>query len=374
MNVNDGLYYKIALSMIPGIGPVLARRMVSFTGSVEGVFKEGRARLLKIPNVGEHVVTALGDRRIFERVDRELAFIDRYGIRPCFYLDSDYPGRLRNCEDAPVMLYIKGDPDIEGQKVLSIVGTRRATDRGLDLCRELVADLAKTGEKVVIVSGLAYGIDICAHRAALDHGMPTVAVLGHGLDTIYPSVHRRVAAEIADAGALVSEFSSQTAFVRGNFISRNRIIAGLGDATVVVESGEKGGALITADIANSYNREVFAFPGRVDDPRSKGCNQLIKNSKASLIEDAGDLGYVMGWEITRQRRKMVQRRLFDELEGMQKKIVDLLREHEELSIDDIGFRCQNPISKVSPLLLDLEFKGIVRSLPGNRYKLLPNGK
>lgn len=360
--------------MIPRIGPVLARRLISVTGSVEGVFRERPGQLKKIPNVGEHVIAALSDRRIFKQVDRELAFIERYGIRPVFYLDADYPGRLRNCEDSPVMIYIKGRLDTDEQKVLSIVGTRRATDRGLGLCRELVEDLAKTGEKVVVVSGLAYGVDVCAHKAALDHGLPTVAVLGHGLDTIYPSVHRQVAAEIAESGALVSEFSSQTAFVRGNFISRNRIIAGLSDATVVVESGEKGGALITADIANSYNREVFAFPGRVDDPRSKGCNQLIKSTKASLIEDAADLGYVMGWEINRQKRKAVQQQLFTELEGMQKSIVDLLKVHDELSIDDIGFRCQSPISKVSPLLLDLEFKGIVRSLPGSRYKIAPHWK
>ena len=358
--------------MIPRIGPVLARRLISYTGSVEGVFKERPGRLKKIPNIGEYVLAALQDRRIFEQVDKELSFIDRYGIRPVFYLDSDYPARLRNCEDAPIMLYIKGNLDLEKQKVLSIVGTRRATDRGLDLCRELVVDLARTGEKVIIVSGLAYGIDVCAHKAALNNGLSTVAVLGHGLDTIYPSLHRQVAAEIVDTGALVSEFSSQTAFVRGNFISRNRIIAGLSDATVVVESGEKGGALITADIANSYNREVFAFPGRVDDPRSKGCNQLIKSSKASLIEDAADLAYVMGWEITRQKRKVVQQQLFDELEGMQKRIVDLLKTHGMLSMDDIGFRCESPVSKVSPLLLDLEFRGIVRSLPGNLYKLASN--
>jgi DNA processing protein len=360
--------------MIPGIGPVLARRLVSLVGSVEGVFRERRGHLKRIPNVGEHVLSALQDRRVFEQVDKELSFIERYGIRPVFYLDTNYPGRLRNCEDAPILLYIKGNLDIEEQKVLSIVGTRRATDRGLDLCRELVADLAKTGERVVIVSGLAYGIDICAHKAALNHGLSTVAVLGHGLDTIYPAVHRQVAAEIVDSGALVSEFSSQTAFVRGNFISRNRVIAGLSDATVVVESGEKGGALITADIANSYNREVFAFPGRVDDPRSKGCNQLIKSSKASLIEDAADLAYVMGWEITRQKRRAVQQQLFTQLEGMQKKIVDLLKSHGELSMDDISIRCQSPVSKVSPLLLDLEFKGIVRSLPGNSYKLIASGK
>jgi DNA processing protein len=370
MDQNEGLYHKIALSLIPKIGPVMARRLVSYVGSPEGVFRESTTRLLKIPNVGKHMVAAMHDRDIHRRVENELRFIERYEIRPLFYLDPGYPARLGNCEDAPVMLYVKGHLDIECYKVLSIVGTRKATHRGVDLCEKLVADLALNDPGLIIVSGLAYGIDICAHKAALKNSLTTVAVLGHGMDTIYPSVHRDVAAEIAKRGALVSEFSSQTPFMRSNFVSRNRIIAGLCDATVVVESGDKGGALITADIANSYHRDVFAFPGRVNDSRSKGCNQLIKNSKAILIEGAGDLEYVMGWEVNRQKQKVVQRRLFGELEEAARHIVDLLREKGELSIDEIGNCCGSPVSKISPLLLDLEFKGLVRSLPGNRYKLL----
>ncbi len=356
--------------MISHIGPVLARRLVDYAGSAEAVFRQGRGPLLKIPGLGSHIVDAIRDKALFKRVDQEMDFMARYGIRPVFYQDNDYPGRLRNCEDAPVLLYMKGNVDIERGKMLSIVGTRKATAQGLENCRRLVEDLGGTHSDLVIVSGLAYGIDICAHRVALTRHIPTVAVLGHGMDTIYPSVHRKTAAEIVQNGALISEFSTQTPFIRGNFISRNRIIAGLCDATVVVESGEKGGALITADIANSYNRDVFAFPGRVDDLHSKGCNQLIKTNKALLIEGAGDLQYIMGWEVTRQKHRLIQRQLFDHLNEENRQIIDLLKNHGELSIDQIGQLCHRPVSQVSPLLLDLELKGLVRCLPGNLYKLL----
>jgi len=311
----------------------------------------------------------LKDREVFDRAEREIAFMERYGIRALFYQDDAYPGRLRNCEDAPILLYVRGELNLEDRKVLSLVGTRRATDSGMDLCTRLVEDLALGSPDLVVVSGLAYGIDICAHRAALKSNLSTVAVLGHGMDIIYPSVHRKTAAEIVHQGALITEFSSQTPFVRGNFVSRNRIIAGLADATVVVESGEKGGALITADIANSYNRDVFAFPGRVNDPRSRGCNHLIKNNKASLIEGAHDLEYILGWEVKRQKQKNVQSQLFHQLEPEAMQIVDHLKEKGELSIDELSSLCQWPISRISPMLLDLELKGLVRCLPGSRYKI-----
>lgn len=370
MDTNGGLYYKIALSMIPKVGPVMARRLVKYVGSPEGVFREEKSRLRKIPKMGDYLVSALNDKQVFKKVEKELSFIERYNIQALFYLDADYPQRLRNCDDAPVIIYVRGDLDTEGKKVLSIVGTRRATDRGTALCNRLVDELADSNPGLVVVSGLAYGVDICAHRAALRNSLSTVAVLGHGLDTIYPSLHRKIAAEITRQGALVSEFSSQTSFVRGNFVSRNRIIAGLADATVVVESGGKGGALITADIANSYNREVFAFPGRVDDNRSRGCNHLIKTNKASLIEGASDLQYILGWEVKRLKQKVVQREMFSELDDEARQLLDFLKEHEVLSIDELGSLSQRPVSLISPLLLDLEMKGLVRCLPGSRYKIL----
>lgn len=367
---NEELFYWIALSLIPKVGPVLAKRLIAYTGSPKALFEEDKRKLLKIPNIGENLVHNIKEKGIFEKVEREMTFIEHYQINVFFYLDKNYPKRLKNCEDAPIILYSKGNVNFEDSRILSVVGTRRATDRGIEACQKLIADLSKNGKDLVIVSGLAYGVDICAHKAALANGLKTVSVLGHGLDIIYPSVHRSVAEKIIKQGVLLTEFSSHTKFIRSNFVSRNRIIAGLADATVVIESGERGGALITADLANSYNRDVFAFPGRIDDPRSKGCNQLIKTNKAALIEGAEDLEYVMGWEINKYKKKIVQREIFKELGPAEKDIVTLLRENGELSINEISSRLNMPISKVSPMLLDMEFEGITRCLPGNRYKLL----
>ncbi len=365
---NEELFYQIALSLIPKVGPLLAKRLIAYTGSPKALFEEEKRKLLKIPNIGENLVNNIKSKTIFEKAKKELAFIERYHIDVLFYLDKRYPKRLKNCEDAPVILYSKGNVNFEESRILSIVGTRRATDRGIETCQKLIAELANNSKDLIIVSGLAYGIDICTHKAALANGLQTISVLGHGLDIIYPSVHRSVAEKIIHQGALVTEFSSRTKFIRSNFVSRNRIIAGLSDATVVVESGEKGGALITADLANSYNRDVFAFPGRIEDDRSKGCNQLIKSNKAALIEGAEDLEYILGWELNRYRKKIVQQEMFNELGATEKHIVSLLKDSGNQSINELSTRLNMPISKVSPLLLDLEFEGIIKCLPGNRYK------
>ena len=369
-NYNEDRFYQIALSLIPKVGPVLAKRLIAYTGSPKALFEESKSKLLKIPNIGENLVHHIQSKNIFEKAERELAFIKNYNIGVSFYLDKNYPKRLKNCEDAPIILYSKGDVNFGNSKVLSIVGTRRATERGIEACQKLIADLSKNSKDLIIVSGLAYGIDICAHKAALANNLQTVSVLGHGLNIIYPSVHRPVAEKIIKQGALITEFSSHTKFIKSNFVSRNRIIAGLSDATVVIESGEQGGALITADLANSYNRDVFAFPGRIEDSRSKGCNQLIKTNKAALIENADDLEYIMGWEVNRYKEKTVQRELFNELGDAEKSIVSLLSENGELSINELSSRLNVPISKVSPMLLNLEFEGIIKCLPGNRYKTL----
>jgi DNA processing protein len=369
-NYNDEVFYQIALSLIPKVGPLLAKRLISYTGSPKALFEQPKSKLLKIPNIGNNLVNNIRSKHIFEAASREIAFIEKYNIQVLFYLDSNYPARLKNCEDAPIILYVKGDIQFNDKKALSIVGTRKATPRGVETCEKLIVDLASTSEDLVIVSGLAYGIDVCAHKTALANGLKTVCVLGHGLDIIYPSLHRPVAEKAIKQGALITEFPSHTKFIRSNFVSRNRIIAGLSDATIVVESGEKGGALITADMANSYNRDVFAFPGRIADTRSRGCNQLIKLNKASLIESAKDLEYVMGWELTRCKQKMVQRELFNELGANECKIIELIKEKDALSINEIAQHMDLPISQISPMLLGLEFKGIIRSLPGNLYQTL----
>ncbi|MFP4526151.1 MAG: DNA-processing protein DprA [Bacteroidales bacterium] len=370
-NSNEAIY-RIAFSMLPNIGPIMAKRILSYTGSIEAVFHEPKKNLLKIPNLGKYTVSKIQSADLFKKAEKEIHFCEKYNIDILFYTDKNYPQRLKNCEDAPILLYSKGEVDYNRVKVLSIVGTRHSTERGIENCEKLVKELGNNDKNIIIVSGLAYGIDICAHKSSLKNGNPTVGVLAHGLNTIYPSLHRDIAERMVRNGSLLTEFSSNTKAVSFNFVSRNRIIAGLADATVVVESAHKGGALITADIANSYNRDVFAFPGRITDTQSQGCNHLIKTNKAALIEKARDLEYVLGWEINKTKHKIIQRQLFNELSGKEKKVVEILNDKDSVQIDEISINTGMPASQVSPVLLELEFKGLVKSLPGKRYKILTN--
>jgi DNA processing protein len=370
MSVDDNLLYKIGLSLIPGIGDINAKRLVAYTGSAEAIFNEKKKNLMKIPGIGEILADSILNQNILTRAAKEIEFINHYQIKSSFYLDEDYPARLKNCEDSPIMLYCKGDVDFNRRKVISIVGTRKATDYGKECCNKLIDELQNRKHQVLIASGLAYGIDICAHRAALKNGLDTVAVLGHGLGTIYPSVHKSTAAEISKHGALVTDFVSDTLPDRQIFVKRNRIIAGLSDVTIVIESGIKGGALITADIAVSYNRDVMAFPGRTDDIYSHGCNWLIKSNKAALVEGLEDIEYLLGWDVSSKQTIDIQPELFVDLGDEEKKIVEILREHGELTIDLISIHANLPVSIVSAHLLTIEFAGVVRSLPGKVYKLV----
>lgn len=359
---------KIALSIIPGIGGVLARNLVAYMGSVEGVFNEPLKSLQKIPGIGEVNAHRVKDKTLFVQAEKEIRFIEKNGIQPWFYTDKEYPRRLKNCPDAPILFYSKGNMNLNTAHVLSIVGTRNATNYGKQVCEELIQKIAERNYNVLIVSGLAYGIDIQAHKSAIKFGLPTVGVVAHGLDKLYPSLHTETARKMTENGGLVTDFPSGTKIDPSNFIRRNRIVAGLADATVVVESAEKGGALITAEIASSYNRDVFAFPGRAGDVYSKGCNQLIRNSGANLIEGIDDLEFFMGWEKA-SKNKPVQSSLFVELNPDEEKIVGLLREHSELFVDQISSELTLPVSRVSALLLNLEFKNVLVSLPGKMYKL-----
>jgi DNA processing protein len=300
--VHNELFYKIALSMVPGIGGVLARNLVAYTGSAERVFTESFKSLVKIPGIGEVNAKRIKNNGVFEKAEKELEFIQKYKIDVRFYTDKNYPRRLKPCPDAPIILYSKGKMNLDEQRVVSIVGTRNATEYGKTICEQLIQGFAGRNHPVLVVSGLAYGIDIHAHKMALKYNVPTVGVVGHGLDKIYPSLHADTARKMLEGGGLVSDFPSETKIDPPNFIRRNRIIAGLADATIVIESAEKGGALITAEIASSYNRDVFAFPGRVDEPWSRGCNRLIRLNGASLIQGIEDLEYFMGWETTEKKK------------------------------------------------------------------------
>ncbi len=364
--MSDDLKYKIGITLIPKIGSINAKKLIAYCGGVEAVFKEKKKALMKIPGIGEGIVKNILSQAVLNRAEEEIAFIEKHKIQPLFYTDKEYPQRLLQCEDGPVMLYYKGNKPLNQKRVLAMVGTRRATSYGRIICEKIVDGLAEKG--VMIVSGLAYGIDSCAHRNALKHDIATVGVLGHGLDRIYPAENRNVAEKMISNGGLLTEFMSKTNPDRENFPKRNRIIAGISDATLVVESGKKGGAIITAEIAFSYNRDVFAVPGRVEDPYSKGCNLLIKSNKAAMVESVKDLEYILGWDDVKVEQNKSPE-LFVNLTNDEQKIFDVLKEKEDAGIDEIMIKSKLPVSKISGVLLNLEFKGLVLSLPGKRYKI-----
>ncbi|WKZ65395.1 MAG: DNA-processing protein DprA [Flavobacteriales bacterium] len=362
------LIHRIALSMLKGIGAVNARSLVAYCGGVDPIFMDPKVKrtLEKVPGIGPKLIASITDRKVLPAAERELAYARKHGVRLLFYLDEAYPKRLKQAEDAPVLLFVKGPADLDAARMVSIVGTRTPTDQGKRLCAELVEGLADSG--AAIVSGLAYGIDIVAHRTALKQGMPTVGCVAHGLHTVFPSEHRRDAERMAESGALVTEFPTGMNAMAGNFPARNRVIAGLSDCTVVVESGPKGGSLITADIANSYDREVFALPGRPTDPRSEGCNRLIQQNKAMLITSAKDVVTLMEW-LPKKRKAPVQAALFPDLLPDEQALVDIIKAKGKVHIDELCLESRMGQGKVAGILLNLEFSGVVRALPGKAYAL-----
>jgi len=366
--MHNDLKYKIALSLIPGIGGVLARNLVSYVGSVEGVFSQSVNALVKIPGIGDYNAKQIRNSNVFGKAEKEIEFIQKHKIDTSFYTNDNFPRRLKSCVDAPILIYSKGKINFDEQYVISIVGTRNATEYGKQVCDQLIQQFSERDYKILVVSGLAYGIDVQAHKSALKYKVQTLGVVAHGLDRLYPSMHKETAKQMLSNGGLVTDFISGTKIEPPNFLRRNRIIAGLADATIIVESAAKGGALVTADIASSYNRDVFAFPGRAGDVYSKGCNQLIRNNGATLIDGIDDLEYFMGWEHN-SKEKNIQTNLFVELNYLEQKIVDLLKKDGELFIDQISTELQLTSSKVSATLLQLEFKNVLVGMPGQLYKL-----
>ena len=364
----DDLIYKLALTLIPGVGSVNGKSLVAYCGGVKAVFMEKKRALLKIPGIGEQTINAIANHNVFGRAEEELAFIEKNKIAPLFYLDKEYPIRLKQCHDSPLMLYYKGTSELNVPKVVAMVGTRKATEYGRDMCRKIIEGLVE--QNVLIVSGLAYGIDTWSHKAALDNKLETIGVLGHGLDRIYPFANRALAEKMTESGGLLCEYMSNTMPDRENFPMRNRIIAGISDAVIVVEAGASGGALITAEIANSYNRDVFAVPGRIGDPHSEGCNKLIKINKAALIQSAKDISYLLNWHDEKETKKNVQRQLFLNLSPEEEQIVNLLKEKGDLEIDTLLLETMLMPAKAASVLLNLEFEGIIRCLPGKVYRLL----
>lgn len=365
--VNPDLPYQIALTLAANVGVIRAKKLIAHCGSAEAVWKSRRSLLQKIPDIGEAAAGSIALPHTLQRAEEELLFAQTNGITPLSYLDENYPRRLKQCDDSPIVLYAKGNADLNARRIVSVVGTRTATPYGKRLCETLMQDLVNLGYSPLIVSGLAFGIDIAAHRAALQCGLPTAAVMAHGLDITYPAAHGRTLDEMLFAGgAVVSEFVSATKMHAANFVRRNRIIAGIADAVVVAESAERGGSLITAQLAVDYARDVYAFPARTDDRQSAGCNALIRDNRAGLITSALDLASAMRWDAEPKRRRRPSER--PALAPDEEKIYTLLCETGAQSIDEICRLAQLSAAETSAVLLSLEFNGMVNALPGKVFE------
>ena len=364
--MQNDLLYKIGITLLDRVGDINAKRLIAGCGSAEAVFKEKKHNLQKIDGIGELTAKAIAGQSVLARAEKEIKFIEKHAIQALFFTDKAYPQRLKQCADGPVMLYYKGNADLNNRKVISIVGTRKASEYGKQFCAELIAHLQT--HQTLIVSGLAYGIDICAHKESVKNNLPTVGVLAHGLDKIYPSQHKATADKMLENGGLLSDYISGTEPDRENFPKRNRIVAGMCDAVIVVEAGITGGALITAEIANSYSRDVFALPGRINDEFSAGCNKLIKINKAALIESYADIVYLLGWQ-KEEIKAAKQAKLFLDLSEDELILVDYLKEKGNLAIDELCYATNFSMSKASAILLNLEFNGVVKTLPGKVYQL-----
>jgi DNA processing protein len=348
---------------------VQAKILIEHFGNAESVFKAKEAGLKNIEGIGAIRAKAIKSFTDFSATEEEIKFIEKFRIKPLFITDKDYPQRLLNCYDSPTLLFYKGTADLNTSKIIAIIGTRSHTEYAKQVTDKLVKELA--GQNVLIVSGMAFGVDAIAHKAAIKNGLPTVGVLAHGLDQMYPAEHSNLAKEmIKHSGGLLSEFRSRTKPDKHNFPIRNRIVAGMSDATIVIETGIKGGSMITAELANGYNKDVFAIPGKVTDTKSAGCNYLIKNNKAMLLTDAQGLIDIMNWEDKKKPSVKKQKELFIELTADEKIIAKILQEKEAVHIDEINIRSGLSSSAVAAAILNLELEGVISSKPGKMYSLL----
>lgn len=362
----DLIYHTIALSKVNLVGPKIAKLLISYAGGAEEVFKLSKKELLKIPGIGKRIIENLLSENHFEAAEKELKFLEKNDIKALHYLDAEYPQRCIHFEDAPLILFYRGNANLNHGRTISIVGTRKPTEYGKSNCEKLIEGLKAYSP--LIVSGLAYGIDSCAHRKSVECNIPNIGVLGHGMDRIYPAANRKLAHKMIENGGLLSEFTSGVGPDREHFPMRNRIIASMSDVVVVIESAKKGGSIITALFANNYNKDVFAIPGRVGDEYSEGCNNLIKQNKAHLLQSAADIAYIMRWEEELDQGP-IQATLLLDLDREEQLIYDLLKEEKKVHIDTISQKLKLPLSKLSTTMLNMEFKGIIKSFPGKQYGL-----
>jgi len=357
------------LQHVPNLGDSSIKKLIQVIGSAEEVLKEKKSNLLKINGIGSVKVASIHDKEHEKAVFKEINFIEKNKISYSTYLDNTYPHNLKQCVDSPVVLFGTGNINVENKRLISIVGTRKITSYGKQFCEQLIEDLVPFDP--VIVSGFAYGVDITAHKSAIKNKLQTIACLAHGLNQIYPKSHKQYMGQMEANGGFFTDFWSDAKFVPQNFLRRNRIIAGLSQATIVIESADKGGSLVTAQLANEYNKQVFAVPGRISDPMSKGCNMLIKTQQAHVITSVADLVYMLNWDIESRPKKTVQTELFLDLNSEEEVVFNFLKEKGKQNLDDnISISCKIPTYKLASLLLNMELKGVVNPLSGKLFDLV----
>ena len=362
------LLYTLALQKAYKIGDITAKKLIEHCGSPIEIFNE-KARILQtITGVGNYITKSLQDASLLTKAENELKYLEKNNIKHWYFQEEEYPNRLKNCVDGPILLFHSGNINLKNKKIISIVGTRNITNYGKKICKEIIEALSVLDP--VIISGFAYGTDITAHKSAVKNKLQNIACMAHGLNQVYPKVHKKHLHEIEQNGGFITEFWSTSKPDRENFIKRNRIIAGLSEATLVVESAERGGSLVTADIANSYNREVFAIPGRPEDKLSIGTNNLIKHQKAQLVTSAADIIYMLNWQTKSNPKKQIQPQLFIELNDIERTIIDFLKGKDKVALDNIALSCNLPIFSISSSLLNLELKGVIRPHPGKQFEYL----
>lgn len=365
---HEDLVYLMALAMTPNIGPVIGRTLISHCGSAAAVFDHSLLDLSRAPGIGE-IRAKFVDKSYIDRAVEEIEYSKQHDVRVLDFRNSDYPLRLKHFDNSPLILYVRGETSLNPQRMVGIIGTRTPTEAGRLIAEKITGDLSDLG--VTVVSGLAHGVDGIAHRKCVERGMPTIGVMGSGMGTIYPAEHKDLYHKmIKGNGAVITEFVHSTGPDKLNFPLRNRIIAGLSDALIVVESKGKGGSIITAEFANEYNKDVFAVPGRIGDEFSEGCNGLIKKHKAYLLESVKDLCYIMRWEQSKEGSRAVQASLFADLTEGQQTVYDLIRQEKGSTMDTLCYRFSSTPSEMATMLLELEFKGVVRSLPGKKYVVI----
>ena len=367
MDENE-LIAVLRLQNIPNIGDVTAKKLIAHCGSPAAVFADTRQHLLNIEGIGSYTLRGLYDSQYREAAEAEYEYIQKNQIDYTYFEDEKHPKYLKHCIDSPTLLFKRGNIDLKDRKIISVVGTRNITSYGTAFCEKFIEDI--TPLNPIIVSGFAYGVDITTQKAAIKHGLQTIGCLAHGLNQMYPKIHAKYIGEVEKNGGFYTEFWSTSQPEREHFLKRNRIIAGMSEATIVVESAERGGSLVTADIANSYNRDVFAVPGRTGDKYSAGCNNLIKQQKAHMMTSAADLIYLLNWDVEEKKVQSVQKQLFVELDDTEKSIYDYLFKNGKQQLDSVALECQLPIFKVSSTLLNMEMKGVIRPLPGKLFEAI----